>query len=104
MDVGLSRIEQIGWMSMDPEMKFDSKGKPYCMVWLCPENPRGSAMFFPWHVYGSRGEYIAENFHKGDRIYIEGNPIMMQKYEDGRRIEHFFAIATKVVFLTQKQG
>src|ERR1044072_4369080 len=93
--MALSKIQIIGNLGRDPELRYTPNGRPVASVTVAvnqsTENqPTGGWIegsdWFRVGVWGDRGERAAENLRKGARVFVDGR-FKTREYEtnDGRK-------------------
>lgn len=85
---GLNRVQLIGHLGADPELKFTQGGQAVLKLRLATTEKikKGDEWqdITEWHtvvVWGKRGEALANILAKGKQVYIEGR-IQTRSYED----------------------
>jgi single-strand DNA-binding protein len=76
----LNRVDLMGNLTRDPELKFTPKGTPVCQIGIAInrfwKNEQGEKMeettFVDVESFGRQAEVIAEHFKKGTPIFITG--------------------------------
>jgi len=111
------KIEMIGYLGRDPEMKFTANGTPYCHFSVATSRSWGSngerqeeTTWFTVFVYGNQAEPCAEYLHKGSLVFIEGrmnpdetgNP-SLYKRRDGSLGASYTVTAGNVKFLDRRE-
>ncbi len=105
----INRIELLGRVGTDPELRQTKQGTAVCRLRLATDrrNGNGDAQT-DWHnlvVWGKTAEAVAEYVHKGDRIYASGR-LGYDDWEDqdGQRRQTTEVHANEVVFLDSRSS
>ena len=105
----INRIELLGRVGTDPELRRTKQGTAVCRLRLATDrrNGNGDAQT-DWHnlvVWGKTAEAVAEYVHKGDRIYASGR-LGYDDWEDqdGQLRQTTEVHANEVVFLDSRSG
>ena len=84
----LNKVMLVGRIGKDPETKFLESGTQMSKFSLATtENYKKNDQWekkTEWHnivVWGKTSEYVGENFHKGDLVYVEGK-ITTRSWDD----------------------
>lgn len=111
MSRGLNRIQLIGRLGRDPEMRYTSSGKAVTNFslavggrWTDREgNERDDTEWFQVDAWDRLAEISNEYLVKGSQVYIEGR-IKSRKYTDRDGIERtaFSVIANDLVLLSSR--
>ncbi|MCY4619129.1 MAG: single-stranded DNA-binding protein [Chloroflexi bacterium] len=105
----INRIELLGRVGTDPELRQTKQGTAVCRLRLATDRRNGSGdTQTDWHnlvVWGKTAEAVAEYVHKGDRIYASGR-LGYDDWEDqdGQRRQTTEIHANEVVFLDSRNG
>lgn len=114
MSSSLNKIQIIGNLGADPELRYTPEGKAVAKLrvatnrsWPDTSKPDGWAqesIWFQVDVWEQRGERIAEQARKGDQVYVEGRlkPIRLYQRKDGT-MDASFEIAAFAVFKLGKK-
>lgn len=97
---GLNRIQLIGRLGKDPEVRFTPTGKKVVSFSLAVDsywrdkdgNRQQSTEWFNIEAWGRLGEVCAEYLTKGQLVYLEGR-VKTERYESDGQTRYF----TKVV-------
>ena len=105
----INRIELLGRVGTDPELRQTRSGTAVCRLRMATDrrNGNGDAQT-DWHnlvVWGKTAEAVAEYVHKGDRIYASGR-LGYDEWEDqdGQRRQTTEVHANEVVFLDSRNS
>jgi single-strand DNA-binding protein len=113
------RIEFIGNVGRDPELRFTPDGKPICGFSVASsrtwKNAAGEAVketiWFNVTVWGPRAEIMNQYIQKGKKVFVEGRlkpdavgSPRVWKSGDGEAKASFDVTADNVVFLSRADG
>jgi len=110
--VGLHRIEFIGNLGGDPEMRFTQTGKPVTTFNVAvndyAQKDGGQTKETAWYkvtTWDRRAESCNTALVKGSRVLVEGRP-RYRTWEDqsGQKHQSVEVTASNVVFLDRKQA
>ncbi len=105
----INRIELLGRVGTDPELRQTKNGTAVCRLRLATDRRNsGGESQTDWHnliCWGKTAEAVAEYVHKGDRIYAAGR-LGYDSWEDqdGQRRQTTEVHANEVVFLDSRNG
>ncbi len=105
----INRIELLGRVGTDPELRQTKSGTAVCRLRLATDRRNGSGESqTDWHnlvCWGKTAEAVAEYVRKGDRIYASGR-LGYDDWEDqdGQRRQTTEVHANEVVFLDSRNG
>ncbi len=105
----INRIELLGRVGTDPELRQTKNGTAVCRLRLATDRRNGSGdAQTDWHnliCWGKQAEAVAEYVHKGDRIYASGR-LGYDDWEDqdGQRRQTTEIHANEVVFLDSRNS
>ena len=105
----INRVELLGRVGTDPEMKYTPNGTAVTRLRLATDRRRqDGAVEADWHsvvVWDRTAEAVNEHIGKGDRIYVAGR-LAQNTWEgdDGQRRYRTEIHASEVVFLDSKGG
>ncbi|MCY4619189.1 MAG: single-stranded DNA-binding protein [Chloroflexi bacterium] len=105
----INRIELLGRVGTDPELRQTKQGTAVCRLRLATDRRNGSGdAQTNWHnlvVWGKTAEAVAEYVRKGDRIYVSGR-LGYDSWEDqdGQRRQTTEVHANEVVFLDSRNS
>jgi len=105
----INRIELLGRVGTDPELRRTKQGTAVCRLRLATDRRNGSGESqTDWHnliCWGKTAEAVAEYVRKGDRIYASGR-LGYDDWEDqdGQRRQTTEIHANEVVFLDSRNG
>lgn len=98
----LNRVQLIGYLGKDPELRITSTGKKVTSFtlaitqrWKAGGESREQTEWVNVEVWGKLSDITQEYIHKGSLLYIEGR-LKTDKYEDDNGETRYF---TKVVVL-----
>lgn len=87
MAYDLSRIEIIGRVSQDPELRKTNSGKDICVLDVAnnPGSKDEAATYFKVVTYDKQAVFVSENLKKGKRLFVAG-PFKKKKWtsRDGK--------------------
>ncbi len=105
----INRIELLGRVGTEPELRQTRKGTAVCRLRLATHGrSREGESQTDWHnlvVWGKTVEAVAEYVQKGDRLYASGR-LGYDSWEDkdGQRRQTTEVHASEVVFLDSPNG
>ena len=98
----LNRVQLIGYLGKDPELRITVTGKKVTSFtlgitqrWKAGGESREQTEWVNVEIWGKLGDITQEYIHKGSLLYIEGR-LKTDKYEDDNGEAKYF---TKVVVL-----
>ena len=100
----INRIELLGRVGTDPELKYSQNGTAICQLRLATDRRRQNGETeADWHnvvCWGKQAEAVAEYVQKGNRIFVAGS-LAQNSYEtqDGQRRHRSEVHAQEVIFL-----
>ena len=105
----INRVELLGRVGTEPEMKYTAGGTAVTQLRLATERRhRDGETTADWHsvvVWGKTAEAVNEYVGKGDRIYVAGRLAQNSwEGEDGQRRHRTEVYASEVVFLDSPNG
>ena len=106
---GLNRIEIIGNVGKEPEMRFTPSGKPVTSFSVAVNSKFGGTDTTEWFnviAWNKLAETCNQYLEKGQQVFVEGR-LQTRSWEDNDNVKHYKTevIANKVLFLGQrKQG
>ena len=100
----INRVELLGRVGADPEMRYTQGGTAVTQVRLATDRGRKSSEdATDWHtvvVWDKLGEAVAEYVEKGQRLYVAGRLVQSSwEGDDGQRRYRTEIHAQDVVFL-----
>ena len=105
----INRVELLGRVGMDPEMRYSQGGTAITRVRLATDRYRQNGETeTDWHditCWGKLAEAVNQYVAKGDRLYVSGR-LAQNSYEtdDGQKRHRTEIHAQEVVFLDSKNG
>ena len=105
----INRIELLGRVGTDPELRQTRSGTAVCRLRLATDRRNGSGESqTDWHnlvCWGKTAEAVAQYVRKGDRIYASGR-LGYDDWEDqdGQRRQTTEVHASEVVFLDSRNS
>ena len=105
----INRVELLGRVGADPEMRYTSNGTAVTNLSLATDRPRKDGeSTTDWHrvvCWAKLAETINQYVAKGDRLYVTGR-LVYDSYEaeDGQRRYYTEVHARDVVFLDSRNG
>jgi single-strand DNA-binding protein len=110
---GLNRVQLIGHLGQDPELKYSTSGTAICNFSLATnesyKDQNGQLVErTEWHrlvVYRKLAELLAEHLKKGSKVYIEGK-LQTRSWDDkdGNKRYTTEVVVDDFVFLDSKGG
>ena len=109
----VNRVEMIGWLGMDPEMRFIPSGVAVCSFRVATKRAVGrmdsgeriiETEWLPVEVWDRTAELCGKYLHKGSRVRIVGH-LENQSWDDkktGERRSKLVVRANDVLFLDAK--
>ena len=100
----INRVELLGRVGTDPDLKYSQNGTAVCQLRLATDRRRQNGETeADWHnvvCWGKQAEAVAEYVQKGNRIYVAGS-LAQNTFdrEDGERVYRTEVHAQEVVFL-----
>lgn len=79
--MSLSKIQIIGNLGRDPELRYTPNGRPVASFTVAVNQSTKNQQTNEWvestdwfrvSVWGERGERVAENLRKGSRVFVDG--------------------------------
>ena len=105
----INRVELLGRVGIDPEMRYSQAGTAITRVRLATDRHRQNGETeTDWHdvtCWGKLAEAVNEYVGKGDRLYVTGR-LAQNSYEteDGQKRHRTEIHAQEVVFLDSRNG
>ncbi len=105
----INKVELLGRVGTDPEMKYTPSGTAVTQLRLATDRPRQNGETeTDWHTvtcWAGLGEAVHQYVNKGERIYVAGR-LVQRTYEaaDGGRRHAAEIHAAEVVFLDSRSG
>ncbi len=109
MSKTINRVELLGRVGTDPEMRYTNGGTAVAQLRLATGRPRQNGETeTDWHTvicWSKLAEAVNQYVHKGDRLYVAGR-LAQNSYEtsDGQRRHSTEVHAAEVVFLDSRNG
>ena len=105
----INKVELLGRVGTDPEMKYTAGGTAVTQLRLATERRRQDGETeADWHnvvVWSKTGEAVNQYVGKGDRIYVAGRLVQNTwEGDDGQRRYRTEIHASEVVFLDSRNG
>ena len=100
----INRVELLGRVGTDPELKYSQNGTAVCQLRLATDRRRQNGETeADWHsvvCWGKQAEAVAEYVKKGNRVFVAGS-LAQNSYEtdDGQRRHRTEVHAQEVIFL-----
>ena len=100
----INRVELLGRVGTDPEMRQSQGGTPVTQFRMATDRRRQNGETeADWHsvvCWGRQAEAVAEYVRKGNRLYVSGSLAQNSfETEEGQRIHRTEVHAREVVFL-----
>ena len=100
----MNRVELLGRVGTDPDLKYSQNGTAVCQLRLATDRRRQNGETeADWHsvvCWGKLAEAVSEYVQKGNRVFVAGS-LAQNSYEreDGERVYRTEVHAQEVVFL-----
>ncbi len=99
----INRVELLGRVGADPEMRYSQGGTAVTTMRLATDRRRHGETEADWHsvvCWGKQAEAVAEYVKKGNRVFVAGS-LAQNTYatDDGQRRHRTEVHAQEVVFL-----
>jgi single-strand DNA-binding protein len=103
MSRGLNKVQLIGHLGRDPEVRSTNTGLAVANATLATNDTRGKEEHVEWHrlVFFGKGAELARDYaHKGDRLYVEGR-LQTREWEgkDGQKRQATEIVVDQILFL-----
>ena len=100
----INRVELLGRVGTEPELKYSQNGTAVCQLRLATDRRRQNGQAeADWHsvvCFGKLAEAVAEYVQKGNRVFLSGTLAQNTfETEDGQRRHRTEVHAQEVVFL-----
>ena len=100
----INRVELLGRVGTDPEMRYSQSGTAVTTLRLATDRRRQNGETeADWHsvvCWGKQAEAVAEYVKKGNRLFVAGSLAQNTfEREDGQRVHRTEVHAQEVVFL-----
>ena len=100
----INRVELLGRVGTDPEMRYSQSGTAVATLRLATDRRRQNGETeADWHsvvCWGKQAEAVAEYVKKGNRLFVAGSLAQNTfEREDGQRVHRTEVHAQEVVFL-----
>lgn len=96
-----------GSVVRDPELRYTTSGKAVCEITVANNDKRDgkdNTLFLPVTFWEKRAEFVAEYFHKGDQIVIEGRLVQESYEKDGQKRTVIKAVGNQAHFCGGNSG
>ena len=111
--MALSKIQIIGNLGRDPELRYTPNGRPVASFTVAVNQSTKNQQTGEWieatdwfrvSVWGDRGERVAENLRKGARVFVDGR-FKAREYEanDGQKRMSLDITADTVLGLDKRE-
>ena len=105
----INRVELLGRVGADPEMRHTQSDTPVTQLRLATDRRRqNEETITDWHsvvCWGKLAEAVHQYVGKGDRLYVAGRLVQSSyEAEDGQRRYRTEIHAQEVVFLDSRNG
>jgi single-strand DNA-binding protein len=111
--MALSKIQIIGNLGRDPELRYTPNGRPVASFTVAVNQSTKNQQSGEWiestdwfrvSVWGDRGERVAENLRKGSRVFVDGR-FKTREYEanDGQKRMSLDITADTVLGLDKRE-
>lgn len=112
--MALSKIQIIGNLGRDPELRYTPNGRPVASFTVAVNQSQKNQQTGEWiestdwfrvSVWGDRGERVAENLRKGSRVFVDGR-FRAREYEanDGQKRMSLDITADTVLGLDKREA
>ncbi len=112
--MALSKIQIIGNLGRDPELRYTPNGRPVASFTVAVNQSQKNQQSGEWiestdwfrvSVWGDRGERAAENLRKGARVFVDGR-FRAREYEanDGQKRMSLDITADTVLGLDKREA
>jgi single-strand DNA-binding protein len=112
--MALSKIQIIGNLGRDPELRYTPNGRPVASFTVAVNQSTKNQQSGEWiestdwfrvSVWGDRGERAAENLRKGSRVFVDGR-FRTREYEanDGQKRMSLDITADTVLGLDKREA
>ena len=112
--MALSKIQIIGNLGRDPELRYTPNGRPVASFTVAVNQSQKNQQTGEWvestdwfrvSVWGDRGERVAENLRKGSRVFVDGR-FRAREYEanDGQKRISLDITADTVLGLDKREA
>ena len=112
--MALSKIQIIGNLGRDPELRYTPNGRPVASFTVAVNQSQKNQQTGEWiestdwfrvSVWGDRGERVAENLRKGSRVFVDGR-FRAREYEanDGQKRMSLDITADTVLGLDKRES
>jgi single-strand DNA-binding protein len=112
--MALSKIQIIGNLGRDPELRYTPNGRPVASFTVAVNQSTKNAQSGEWiestdwfrvSIWGERGERAAENLRKGSRVFVDGR-FRTREYEanDGQKRISLDITADTVLGLDKREA
>ena len=103
----LNRIEIIGNVGKEPEMRFTPSGKPVTSFSVAVNSKFGESETTEWFsivAWDKLAETCNQYLTKGQQVFVEGR-LQTRSWEDNKGVKHYKTevVANKVLFLEQRK-
>ena len=111
--MALSKIQIIGNLGRDPELRYTPSGRPVATFTVAVNQSQKNQQSGEWiestdwfrvSIWGDRGERAAENLRKGSRVFVDGR-FRTREYEanDGQKRISLDVTADTVLGLDKRE-
>ena len=100
----MNRVELLGRVGADPDLKYSQSGTAVCQLRLATDRRRQNGQTeADWHsvvCFGKLAEAVSEYVQKGNRLFVTGS-LAQTSYEreDGERVYRTEVRAQEAIFL-----
>src|SRR5215213_5090430 len=112
--MALSKIQIIGNLGRDPELRYTPNGRPVASFTVAVNQSQKNQQSGEWiestdwfrvSVWGDRGERVAESLRKGSRVFVDGR-FRTREYEanDGQKRMSLDITADTVLGLDKREA
>jgi single-strand DNA-binding protein len=112
--MALSKIQIIGNLGRDPELRYTPSGRPVATFTVAVNQSQKNQQSGEWiestdwfrvSIWGDRGERAAENLRKGSRVFVDGR-FRTREYEanDGQKRISLDITADTVLGLDKREA
>jgi single-strand DNA-binding protein len=99
----INRVELLGNLTHDPELRYTARGFPYCFIELATNRYAGGEQHTDFHsvtAWHNQAERSARELHVGDRVFVEARlETNALTRDDGTRENRVRVVAIRIMYL-----
>ncbi|MEJ5225406.1 MAG: single-stranded DNA-binding protein [Anaerolineales bacterium] len=106
----LNRVQLIGYLGRDPEMRFTPTGKKVAHFsvavtqrWKTGGETKEYTEWINVEAWGRLGEICQQYLHKGSLVYIEGR-LKTDRYEEKGEVRYFTKVVALLLQMLDRKG